>query len=534
MSTGIEGTNAQLTQAATSLTADLTSVKRMLNQQEQTIQDTQGYVTSGNEKICQTVESFGGDITNRMVALLQSTEDLQARLHDEKTPPSAQPQLAYDMQLQLVERNERIDDLQRQLQLMTEDYAAKIGAIGAKLSEDSSVARALVTEVSVEIRERLVALLEHEKQKSSESLKQNSETTLRLEQELAAAKAQLNAITATGVHNQATIKFASEQQQDIVAHLREQVSQMQSQARVNQELQQKWKQDMSTVSEIRSQFKLLHQRMPRMEETSIKLEKAISVHEFIQSTAKYLSAEQAWVKQQLTHKGGVSGEYSQQLLETHGSQDDRVGTPYQLRVASGRDNISGPAVESADLDLSRRRVIVHSPSIEHNNGPSSRLTIEQEQLRRRAAATPRSILRQTKSDAAPSEVSSAKHVQSAGIESRDLLMMPLHGSQYNRPVMSVTGSEPQTAKGSILEQIRARLVQPERPQISWKLPALGESEKEPQSSASTGEAKLSTKRANSIDVDIPSYVTKRMRSDDFRSRTELEELNRRFGKYLDA
>jgi hypothetical protein len=215
------------------------------------------------------------------------------------------------------------------------------------------------------------------------------------------------------------------------------------------------------------------EQIPHIEEIGGAFDKIMCMHDFINSTAKYLTAEQEWVRRQLrcVTKPGSSNSKLLQVTDAAGERRCTQGEPDE-RIKTSQD------LGTSQQEWERRRVVVQSPSGSVGS-PSPPPTVQQERKRRRAGFETQSILRlsgtalnmpvsQGSRDAVDEELT--KH---AG----GLFDLMKGHSRYFRPMTSTTPVPAQLSvpDSGMLEQIRAGLTQ--AGSLPWSLPTLADFER---------------------------------------------------------
>ena len=337
-----------------------------------------------------------------------------------------------DLMRQLVERNETINELQRQLQLTTEDYAGKIEDIRTSIAKDGNSARNFLEDVVLELQGKLEEILNLAQEHTRRLSDQSKTGQATLEKQLKEAQENLVQVAADASLNKEILQTELIHERNNVAELTGKAMAFEEDAKANDILRQRWNQDIRAADSMRKQLQALRGRLPQMESLGEKLDKIACMNGVIHSTATYLADERDWVHEQLkstlrsmngsTDRGDKcipeapasnpnvdSTDDTSQKVKLDGPQSQRPVSVSMIDVTSLRDSL-------------RRRVTVHSPN-DINDRPFPPPSVEQEQVRRREATRPRSILK-----------FSMPFVPGLKEPDEQLLGAPANHSQYNRPV----------------------------------------------------------------------------------------------------
>ncbi|KAH7175894.1 hypothetical protein EDB81DRAFT_634098 [Dactylonectria macrodidyma] len=315
------------------------------------------------------------------------------------------------------------------------------------------------------------------------------------------------------------LRQALNEEQKTTTNLRQQLTQLEQEANTTKSLHDKWREDIEAINAMRGQLKDITGRLPQVEDLEAKLQQVIQGNQAINATASYLATEQLWVSQQLGNQsesvvwdddideksqgprngnwrdGGITPSSSHQSTTTS-SQRIMVDLCDPARGLSSRKECLG------------RKVIVNSPR-DDSNSPFAPPSIEQEQLRRREAATPRSILR--------TPVSSAQD----STQDSQLPKIPFHQDKYNRVVMAKPSSTADSAKREMIDQIRTGLVQPRELQGLNGFPTVADFKRDAKCHWDEKDATVKNRLSDSIEQDQgPS--TKKMKAEDVPSQTSTQ------------
>ncbi|KAF7545449.1 hypothetical protein G7Z17_g9163 [Cylindrodendrum hubeiense] len=370
---------------------------------------------------------------------------------------------------QLRDRESGISTLEQQLQSVADDYSNKIDAMKELILQSDDEAKEHLQKTIDGIRNTLENGFQEESSRSERELSRSEDFRVALESHLKEVKKKL----ITSSHNDAdsgALLQALVKEQNTVAKLQQQLALLEREAKTSEDLREKWQRDIKTIGVLRGQLKEMSGRLPQMESMEAKFQNMTQISQMISSSANYLMEERSWVNQQLRVKS--------ELESQGGSTDVTVSSNPQSMVTNAPtslvdlwDPITGSSFQDESVS---RKVVFNSPSGDTNSSclPPS---IEQEQLRRREAAAPRSILR-----------SSGSSSQDSAQDSQ-LLKIPPNQSQYNRPVMGKASSVATNGKQGMIEQIQTKFVQPIPLQKSWELPTVADFERNIQPNRSDGD-----------------------------------------------
>ena len=381
-----------------------------------------------------------------------------------------------DLMRQLVERNEAISELQRQLQLTTEDYAGKIEDIRASILKDGNSARNLledaVSELQDKLEERLNLAQEHARRLGDQS--KTGQATL--ENQLKEAQENLVQVAADAATNNEKLQMELINERSNVAELTGKAMAFEEGAKANAMLCQRWNQDIRAADSMRKQLQALSGRLPQMENLGEKLDKIACMNGVIHSTATYLADERDWVHKQLkstlrsmnvsTDTEDISCIPEAITLAPNADSADTASQKVKLDDAQSQRSASVSMIDVTSLgDSLRRRVTVHSPN-DADDYPFPPPSVEQEQARRRAATRPRSILK-----------FSLSSVPGLREPDEQLLGAPANHSQYNRPVCGGLSSAAHIANG-VVKQIRSGFIRQPKPLRDWSFPTVADFERD--------------------------------------------------------
>lgn len=358
---------------------------------------------------------------------------------------------------QLLARSETIDELQRQLQLTTEDYAAKINDLRGLNLQDTEASLAALVEITTDLRNRLEQGFGQKEDLFKEKLQDCDKERERLQSELLMAREEMASSRSTTEEDIQKLSKTLHSEKSLVGSLQARVLQMEMEADTANELRDKWSKDIDAIDKLRPHIKSLQARFGGLQKVDGELAKLGTLTGAIRATSTYFRAEQGWVREQL------------ETSERYGNAS-QPSTSARLTGESGLTSESGP---------SSRRVMVRSPSLQPRS-PSPAPSINSEQARRRGASKPRSILKitSTTEPEGPTRTRSQFFTRSVS-------------NQYNRPVFGETAGAAAGIDQGMVDEIRDRLLGTMNKK-SWELPSIQDFEKSSQPARNSSQSSQST------------------------------------------
>jgi acyl carrier protein phosphodiesterase len=322
-----------------------------------------------------------------------------------------------------------------------------------------------------EIRIQLEEKLQEEKTASEQDISRSEAMQATLKTHLEQVKLQLEGMSSNDPESQLLRESLAEERRKTCA-LQEQLAKFESDSKANGELCQRQHQDLRAIETLKSQLQDMSEQVPRVETLNTTFNKMVDLNQMMQSTALYLSKERHWVNEQLSTTSQDVGTHNSQT-NTGGTESvyfsgKRSGEPAaRIRTQSSDTKLTISLSDLSTLDVHsqgeryRRKVIVASPAlgVSLTAQPPS---ITQEQLRRREASIPRSILRSTASS----------------IQDPESIRAPVNHSQYNRPVSAKRSSMSGFTNPAMVEQIRSGLIQSKTKHPDWEFPTMEDFAKE--------------------------------------------------------
>lgn len=379
----------------------------------------------------------------------------------------------------LAERNEEISQLEQKLELVSQTYTAEIKSLTEGLSRNDKTTKKEFRNAVVEFQKGLEQGFKQEKERSERNLRHSQTAIAALESQLKAVNNHLTVAKFDSSQESKLDQTDTPEDKEFVSQLQQKVHEFERQAKATKELRDKWQRDIETVDALRGQLRNIQERMPQMERFDATLGKVAEVNRLVCSTAQYLVRERGWVQQ--LHEEAVQS--SNRDDAPHGQDGEKPNAHAELEEATlfshtvsagvkcegiaSQANMNEALTEVSALHLSfKRKVEVHSPDPEGEAKLSlPPPSIVQEQMRRRGAAQPRSILK----------LSSLQ--ESTTIEEQ-AAKMTLGQKRPNRPVM---GGESATAtSANMVEAIRSGQVPSRRSNTDWSLPRVADFERDQQ------------------------------------------------------
>lgn len=424
-----------------------------------------------SRKFEECFKQLGGDLQTTHEACEQIKQILESQIEKESQArhDRVKKQQA-DLEKRLAERGDTINRLEQKMQLLSESYTAQVDSLARKAACNDEAAQRELCDVVTEFRGSLQEGFHQERERSERNLRQHQTAMAALEGQLKAVNDHLAVAKFSASQENNARQSNDKEDRGLVAQLQRQVHDLERQARATEELRERWKRDIRTVDGLRAQLKDIEQRVPQVERFDLTLSKMAEVNEILYSTAKYLADERAWARQTL------EGEADQMEGSREDSPEDQVevqsdateqfaeNQPVAAAESAGVEGEQSTSQREANEALAetsvdgvsvRRKVTVYSPAGK-GDSPWPPLSIEQEQIRRREAANPRSILKHSASS------------QESGSLEEQAVRMTLNQSQYNRPVMGKVSVA--VASAEMVEEIRSGLVR--ESQTAWTSPRL--------------------------------------------------------------
>ncbi|PFH60590.1 hypothetical protein XA68_10691 [Ophiocordyceps unilateralis] len=360
-----------------------------------------------------------------------------------------------DLDVTLAGRDERVGELEQQLRSLSQAYAEEIASLATKSpTGDDRNLQSKVDGVVADFRSSLEEGFLQEKNRSEEHLRQTQTAMAALEGQLRAVVDKLEVVRSSTPQGQGMGNV--EQGSASASQLQQQAQHLEKQTKAAEQLRDRWQRDINAVDILRVQLKELQRRVPQLERFDSTLGKMAHMNEILHSTAQYLTCERKWARQQIDETAGVES-------RPDGPEDGDGSQPQQAKPDTqftfglftvDKEVATGSQHGEAS---SRRKVTVYSPAGTQLS-PSPPPSIEQEQVRRRGATQPRSILKlAATSSLEPGRVE--QHAMRAAV----------------RPVMGKDGA---TAASAVVEQIRAELLPSEGSQLAWSLPSVADFERD--------------------------------------------------------
>ncbi|KAM4062907.1 hypothetical protein HRG_007724 [Hirsutella rhossiliensis] len=489
---------------------ELSDIKRLLGDQDDNRAASQALEEEGKHQIRDALENLESRMRTALDTFQRIEQFLEERFQQEFQFREDEIQRRQaDLDTKLAGRDERVGHLEQQLQLTSEAYAAKVEALANnRASSDEDVQNAL-HKVFTEFRSNLDEGFFQEKERSEEHLRQNQTALAALESQLRAVNDHLTVAKGNGSQNGA--ESSVHDGNALVSKLQRQVRDLEKQAKATEELRGRWQRDIQTVDALRGQLREIQHRVPQMERFDMTLGKMARMNEILHSTAQYLTHERHWALQHLEKAEAADGSRDDHSADEADAQsqgrqhptNDRLVTSIEIESLTTQGNPDAGLDDDCDLEEApffRRKVTVYSPAGEVLS-PSPPPSVHQEQMRRRGAAQPRSILKL-----------SATSSQDAIRLQEQATRINLHQSQYNRPVV---GRDRVAAASAVVEQIRAELVPSERSHLAWSLPTVADFERDGRFACmneSQKSADMAKRRLQGTD-DAPSVGGKRAKLD---------------------
>ncbi|PNY29151.1 Uncharacterized protein TCAP_00922 [Tolypocladium capitatum] len=497
---------------ANACAGQLTEIRRTLGKQDARFAMAQ----ATEEEVAREFNNSFNNLTSSMEKVQQSCQQTEQTLktwietesHSQRSSNETRETGLYE---KLAQRNEEINQLEQKLQLVSETYTAKIKSLTQGLSRNDEASKEELRNVVVEFQKKLEQGFKEERERSEWNLRQSQTAIAALESQLKAVNNHL-AVAKFGPSQESNLdQTNTRKDQSLVSQLQQKVQEFERQAKATKELRDRWQRDIKTVDTLRGQLRNIQERMPQMERFDATLGEVAELNRLVCSTAQYLVRERGWVQQlheeavqqSSNHDDAPHGQDEQnpnaaEELEEAKHFSDTVSASVKPEGIVSQTNLDEARTEFSAVDLSiKRKVEVHSPEPEEEaNLPLHPPSIVQEQVRRRGAAQPRSILK-------------LSSVQESTTIEEQAARMTLGQNQYNRPVMS--GISAAVASATMVEAIRLGQVPSERPNPDWSLTSVADFERDSQLASvnNSQDAAGSVKRRPECPSEAPEIARKK-------------------------
>lgn len=350
---------------------------------------------------------------------------------------------------QLEERESTINALETKVQLLTEDYAAKVEHIRQSMLLSNEASKTDLQHAIATISEMLSKRFDEEKEKSCQNLIQVNESRTALQLELDLVKKELATINFKAQPEVHGIAQKLQDDQRLVAALEKKVVEYEQGTAEIIQLRDRWHNDIQAIGVLKDQLRGMSERIPYMENLEAGFKDMKNLGHIITTASRYLQNERVWVNQHLHQDKSEDPQHGIDILVSARpiKADNSLSSAQSNTIAlqdSGSchpESLTNPTKRATsshyDSGIDPRKVVVHSPAGD-SRSPSPPPSVEQEQLRRREATTPRSILR-----------SRARVTKT-----------PLNHTQHHRPVESISNSPTTSNRQDFVEQIRSKFIKP--------------------------------------------------------------------------
>ncbi|KAF5680404.1 hypothetical protein FHETE_529 [Fusarium heterosporum] len=415
---------------------------------------------------------------------------------------------------QLENRELKIGRLEETLRQVSQDWSKKLDVIRSTMRNSDEQAKECLQKAIREIRTALEDKLQKEKTASEKDISRSEAIQGVVKAHLEQVNLQIERLSSNHPESQFLHKALAEEREKTHA-LQGQVARFESDSGISDELYQRQRQDLQAIEALKSQLQDMSEQVPRAETLNTTFNKMVDLNQMLQSTALYLSKERHWVDEQLV--------ISSQDASPHNPLQNNTGTesayfsgnrsekPVIRLPTQGTDiNLSTSLSDFSSLNVQsqgeryRRKVTVASPALEASS-TAHPPSVTQEQLRRREAILPRSILRSATTLSQESEPSRAY----------------MNQSQYNRPVMAKRSSVTGFTNPAMVEQIRSGLVQPKIKYPGWEFLTMEDFAKEIQPN-SKDDVKSGDKHSIAVagEAENIAPAMKRVKSEEPQDRSE--------------
>ena len=407
--------------------------------------------------------------------MAEMTEMIQTN-NKERTESEAQLQTEIiqqfrNRQSEIQEREGKLDALQQDLQLLTDDYASKVTKIGETVLQSDKESKEQLQIAISAIHAALEKGFREERATVEQSLAQSELRRTELSTQLEEVKNQLEVANNT-LKNADTSKFRQSlnDERNTAVALREELARYEAAAKESEQLHERWRRDIQAIDTLREQLERVSEQVPQVEKLDEQFQRIMQMNQTMQTTASYLDEEGQWVQQQLESKavsGMITASAPPVVLKSSQVEigdlpladipvNNQRGIVNARCLARREDLLQGSETHASQPDP-QRRVLVYSPAVDLRS-PSPPVSVQEEQQRRREGITRRSILKSSQS-------SSQETSKNDDLPPK----IPPNHSQYNRPVMSQPNMTSLGTRNEMIEQIRSSLIQPRPTQKAWDL-----------------------------------------------------------------
>lgn len=299
---------------------------------------------------------------------------------------------------QLIDRNERIENLKRTVHEARRSYLSKFDAFSETVAIRDDKTRLLMQQMVDEFQCVMDQTLHQEKAKAEFDVKETQRVLTNLEHQIGKMSEQLERVEAK-TPNQIDSNEHKRQHEEALC-LREKIQQLEKEASETTSLQNRWHSDIQMVDKIRSEMKQLQHLSPQVSECTQRVAKLSNITKVLDSTSEYLVEQEKWVKQQLcpcpTQVNPNMVTPPRTAVQQHTSQPIEVCSSESTIDANLQLGVDLESGKMGSTQYSRpehvvKRVQVHSPAEVHS--PSSPPSVEQEQKLRRIMVAMRPILK---------------------------------------------------------------------------------------------------------------------------------------------
>ena len=362
-----------------------------------------------------------------------------------------------DITRQLEVREERIENIQEQIQVVTQDFADKFHNLAAPVDRAEKGTGDIVFETTENLKKLLDEIRRGESEASANNIRQLHAIKENLEKELSVAKSRL-AEYAKLEANDTVLQASLVVEKKTSKQLSYRVEQLEKDALLSDQLRRKWEQDMAALTNIRRRLKQVDSRLPENVDFDKKLTALLKNSKMLQGTEAYLAGEHQWVQNELK-KRRASNDIATKLSNIEGFRSSAVQNSAlsDLSFPSGKvfqrqpnskisEEIKNP--EQSQKEHVQHRVTLKSPELDS----AKHVSVADEQVNRRMAIRPKSILKHGNQFLTKSSI---KLFQKAHLESSH---QPIASSRNIQSSLRPIGKSGLTATSNMTaEQIRSGL-----------------------------------------------------------------------------
>lgn len=391
-------TGHAMQQVSDAVGSSLDKVDRDLSKQMQAFERARESDLQANLKTQNSLDALQSDLQALQLSHHKLSRCLEERMQTDAESQGHATTMRQDLQDKLDKREERVAELEKQLQHLTEKYSADMKALADKMADstrckESQDSQDALRGVLSELQQTLAQGFRAAKEGSEHSLRQTETAMAALEGQLKAVNNQLAANICASQEDKTG--QAAQADNSEVLRLREKIDDLERQAATADSLRERWEKDLRTIHTLRSQLGSIKERVPQARNLGTTIDKIAEINEILHATSNYLHGEREWVREHRNEAviavvSGAAG--CEQAQAPHPTPAPAGSADTQPGVTKPRPNVIMGDIAFLE-HRGRRKVHLNTSMVLPDDPPS----IEQEQLRRREAMKPRPILKASSS-----------------------------------------------------------------------------------------------------------------------------------------